>query len=373
MSGGPHIYFAVTNDLTYDRRMHRICGSLQSAGFRVSLVGRRLPESVSIDPQPFKQVRLRCYFRKGKFFYLEYNFRLFLFLLFRRMDGICAIDLDAIIPCYLVSLIKRVPRVYDAHELFCEMKEVSERPFIYKTWKWIERRLVPRFPHGYTVNHLIAEEFREMYGLRYEVIRNMPAASPLSSGAVHERYILYQGAVNEGRCFEQLIPAMKQVDARLVICGDGNFMEGLRSLVRYHGLEHKVEFRGLIPPDQLTDITRKARIGITLFEKKSKSNYYSLANRFFDYIHSGVPQLCVDYPLYREIQQLHEIAILIPEVTADSVARSLNRLLQDDTLWNRLHQNCLKASRELNWQHEEKKLIDFYGNIFGKASAYHNS
>ena len=132
MPGVPHIYFAVTNDLTYDRRMHRICGSLQAAGFRITLVGRHLSSSAPIEPGPYKQIRLHCLFSKGKFFYLEFNIRMFFFLLFRRMDAICAIDLDAIIPCYLVSLVRRIPRVYDAHELFCEMKEVSERPAIYK-------------------------------------------------------------------------------------------------------------------------------------------------------------------------------------------------------------------------------------------------
>jgi glycosyltransferase involved in cell wall biosynthesis len=373
MSRVPHIYFAVTNDLTYDRRMHRICGSLQAAGFRVTLVGRQLPSSSPIEPRAFRQIRLHCLLTKGKFFYLEYNIRLFFCLLFRRMDAVCAIDLDAIIPCYLVSLIRRIPRVYDAHELFCEMKEVAERPAIHKVWKWIERKMVPRFPRGYTVNHLIAREYKEMYGLDYTVIRNMPPASPLSNGAVHERFILYQGAVNEGRCFEQLIPAMKQVNAGLMICGDGNFMEQARDLVKQHGLESKVTFKGMVSPAQLAGITRKARVGITLFEKKSKSNYYSLANRFFDYIQAGVPQLCVDYPLYREIQQRHEIGILIPEVSEEAIIHSLNSLLQDDILWERLHQNCLEASKEFNWQREEKKLIDFYGNIFGKASSHHQS
>lgn len=373
MSEGPHIYFAVTNDLTYDRRMRRICGSLQQAGFDVTLVGRRLPGSIPIDIQQFKQVRLYCFFKKGMLFYAEFNIRLFLFLLFRRVDGICAIDLDAILPCYLASLIKRVPRVYDAHELFCEMKEVAERPRIYRVWKWIEKRLVPRFPYGYTVNHLIAGEFRNMYGVDYRVIRNMPPALPEAADNVHEHYILYQGAVNEGRCFEQLIPAMKQVDARLVICGDGNFMEQAKALVAGHGLQDKIDFRGMVPPGKLGEVTRRARIGITLFEKQSRSNYYSLANRFFDYIQAGVPQLCVDYPLYREIQDKYEVALLLPEVSEDEVARALNKLLTDEATWNRLHKNCLQAAGELNWQQEEKKLLDFYGNIFGKTSAYHHA
>ncbi len=34
------IVFTVTNDLTYDQRMHRICSSLARAGYTVQLIGR---------------------------------------------------------------------------------------------------------------------------------------------------------------------------------------------------------------------------------------------------------------------------------------------------------------------------------------------
>ena len=67
------IVFAVTNDLNNDRRMHRICGSLQNAGYHVVLVGRKLKTSKQIAPKSFGQLRLNCLFNKGKLFYLEYN------------------------------------------------------------------------------------------------------------------------------------------------------------------------------------------------------------------------------------------------------------------------------------------------------------
>src|ERR1700761_5370924 len=136
------IYFTVTNDLVYDQRMIRICRSLAANGYSVVLVGRRVGGSPVLNPEPFEQKRLRCLFRKGKAFYLEYNLRLLIFLWFRRMDGICAIDLDTILPCLWVSRRKRIPRIYDAHELFSEMKEVISRPGIKRVWDRVERYAV---------------------------------------------------------------------------------------------------------------------------------------------------------------------------------------------------------------------------------------
>ncbi|MBV6654871.1 MAG: hypothetical protein KI786_13995, partial [Mameliella sp.] len=56
----------VTNDLTYDQRMIRICSSLSRAGYKVTLVGRQRPGSAPITNRPFEQVRLKCHFDAGK-------------------------------------------------------------------------------------------------------------------------------------------------------------------------------------------------------------------------------------------------------------------------------------------------------------------
>jgi hypothetical protein len=158
------IYFTVTNDLSYDQRMIRICTSLAADGHKVILVGRKRKKSIDLQLQTFTQKRIYCFFDKGKLFYAEYNVKLFFYLLFSSMNCICAIDLDTILPCYFVSRIKNVHRVYDAHELFCEMKEIVTRPFIYKSWKKIEQFCVPRFKYGYTVNKPIADEFNKICG-----------------------------------------------------------------------------------------------------------------------------------------------------------------------------------------------------------------
>lgn len=356
------IYLTVISDLSFDQRMKRICRSLTAGGYRVVLVGRQTRKSVPLKSEPYLQKRLYCYFTRGKLQYIEFNLKLFGFLLFRKMDAICAIDLDTIIPCYWTSVIKRIVRIYDAHELFCEMQEIVRRPAIYKFWKIVERKYVPRFKNGYTVNQPIANEFNKMYGINYEVIRNITVLKNTNNITTTRRasYILYQGSVNEGRSFDTLIPAMQYVDLPLWICGEGNYMEQARELTRRYQLENKIIFKGAVLPEELVAITEGASIGITLFEKQGLSNYFSLANRFFDYIHAGVPQLCVDYPVYRQINNDFEVACLISDLSAENIAAAINRMLSNPELWQQLHQNCVKAREIYNWQEEEKKLLSFY-------------
>ncbi len=357
------IYFTVTNDLAYDQRMQRICSSLAENGYAVTLVGRKLASSLPLAEKKFAQKRIRCWFNKTKWFYAEYNIRLFFFLLFKKMDAIRAIDLDTILPCLRISRWKRIPRIYDAHELFTELKEVITRPSVQKVWTRIEKKAVPKFKYGYTVSESIAEEFKRRYKVDYKTIRNVPVLQPLESNMQTERFILYQGAVNEARGLEYLIPAMQWVNSKLVICGDGNFMEQLKKLISDYKLEEKVELQGMLSPDKLREISHQAFIGVAVPEKEGLNQYLALPNKLFDYIHSGLPQVTVDYPEYRKINSQFEVAVLLDDISPKRIAEALNNLLTDDVLYKRLKENCLKARAILNWQQEEKKLISFYHTI----------
>lgn len=360
------VFFTVTNDLTYDQRMHRICTTMAENGYVVTLVGRRLQGSLPLTKQKFRQKRIRCFFNKGKRFYAEYNTRLFFFLLFKKMDAICAIDLDTILPCYYISKWKKIPRIYDAHELFTGLKEVETRPRIKKFWTGIERRIVPKYRFGYTVSQSIADEFRHRYGVTYSVIRNITRLREFNTSLPSEKFLLYQGAVNEARAFEYLIPAMKHIDQKLVICGDGNFMGQLKQLIKKHGLEDKVELKGMLSPDDLWIVSQKAAIGMGVAENTGINQYLALPNKFFDYIHAGLPQIAMKFPEYVKLNQEFHVAVLIDDIEPERIADTVNNLLHNDVLYQGLRENCLKARQVLNWQQEEKKLLDFYQSVFNQ-------
>jgi len=310
----PHIICTVTNDLSYDQRMHRICSSLVTFGYDVTLVGREMPGSIPLKQEPYRQVRLPLTYQTGKVFYAEYNLKLYSWLkkevirLSGQNVGICAIDLDTIVPCYYISRKYGLPRLYDAHELFTELTEVKRRPLVSAIWHQIERIYVNRYNFGYTVNQFIKEEFYRRYKVNYEVVRNMPLQlksenQPIENLSITlpSKFFLYQGAVNEGRAFDELIPAMRLVDISLVIVGNGNYFEKVKAMIASHNLKEKVILTGYLPPMQLLTFTQKAYAGITLFNNSGLNQYYSLANRFFDYVQAGIPQLCNQYPEYETL------------------------------------------------------------------------
>ncbi len=359
------IRFTVSNDLSYDQRMQRIAGVLVEAGFEVELIGRKRKSSIPLDPKTFGQTRLNCYFENGKLFYFEYNIRLFFYLLFKKAQVYGAVDLDTLLPCTLAAKIRGSKLVFDAHEYFTEVPEVVHRPITKAIWQILGDACIPLVDKAYTVGPQLAELFSKQYGLAFETILNVPLLQTHSfkNSEKKENIILYQGALNEGRGLAQLIVAMKQVNARLQIAGEGDLSESLRSLVQQNSLENKVEFLGFVKPEYLPELSASAKIAINLLEPKGLSYQYSLANKFFDYIHAGIPQLCADFIEYRKINLLFEVAILC-DCKEDEIAVQLNNLLSNRLLYQRLQQNCGKAAQVYNLQREANKLTRIYSSLF---------
>jgi glycosyltransferase involved in cell wall biosynthesis len=360
------IICTVSNDLTYDQRMQRICESLAKAGYRVTLVGRKLPDSKPPGIFPYQQKRFRLFFNRGKGFYLELQVRLFFFLLFSRFDLICAVDLDTLPPAFGAAFIKRKKCILDAHEYFSEVPEVIERPLVKKTWELVARVFIPRLHGAYTVCESLADLFSQKYGIPYGVIRNVPKGKnqpgikPLQNPFI----LIYQGVLNDGRGLEEVIEAMKYLEnCELWLAGEGDLSAELRQLAERFEVSSKVKFLGRISPTELHSLTSKAHIGLNLLKNKGLNYYYSLANKAFDYIQAGIPSLSMDFPEYRRINQKFEVFHCVGSLEPRHLAETIHALQLDETRYQRLAKACLEASKEFVWEKEEIKLLAIYQNL----------
>lgn len=339
--------------------MHRICQTLAENGFSITLIGRKLPHSAPLERRLYNQIRLSCFFNKGKIFYAEYNIRLFWKLLFMKADVLCAIDLDTIMPVFWASFVRRKKRYFDAHEYFEEVPEVIDRKIVQAIWRWIAYIYIKRFHVCYTVSCSLAKELSRKYNKHFDVIRNVPYLTTESSER-DRTYLLYHGALNAGRGLEVLIEAMQFIDMPLMIAGEGDISEKLRQLAQQLKLLHKINFLGYVKPDNLKPLLSGAFAGMNLLEHKSMSYYYSLANKFFDYIHAGVPVITMNFPEYRHINQQYEVGILLDTLSPAAIIDAVNRLKQDNMLYLRLKQNCNRAKMIYNWQRESANLLKLY-------------
>ncbi len=359
-----HIIFTVTNDLTYDQRMHRICSTLAAAGYAVTLAGRLLPESVALKTTLFVQKRLPCHFRKGVLFYAEYNLRLFFFLLTASYDAVCSIDLDTLPAGCCATLLRGKKRVFDAHEYFTEVPEVVNRRIVRACWAFLARICLPFYRHAYTVGPELAAIFTKKYRIAFAVVRNVPHKT-LSSPPQQGSGLLYQGALNAGRGLEPLLVAMQSIEnVSLTLAGEGDCSAALRAQATALQVNDKVQFLGYVQPEDLKKRTRDAWLGLNLLENTGLSYYYSLANKFFDSVQAGIPVLTMNFPEYSALNRQYEVAILLDDLTPASIAAAVQRLQTDQELYLRLQANCLLAREVWNWEREKETLLRVWESVF---------
>jgi len=364
------VIVSVINDLVTDQRVDKVCQTLSSLNCDVCLVGRKMRNSPNLDSRGYRMHRMKLIFEKGPFFYAEYNIRLFFYLLFHKSDMLISNDLDTLLPNHFIAKIKNTPLVYDSHEYFTEVPELVHRKRTQAIWKFIERKLFPKQADIITVNDSIAGLFESDYGIRPNVVRNIPRkrqsvekVSKKKLGLPEGSYILIlQGSgINVDRGSEELIEAMRFVNnAVLLIVGGGDVIDTLKLMTKKYGIEQKIIFKPRVPYQQLMQYTAIADLGLTL-DKSTNLNYkFSLPNKLFDYIQVGIPVLSSRLPEIEKIILKYDVGDFIPDHKPKNIAKKINQILSNPLQMEKWKKNCKFAASELTWENEEKVLIDIY-------------
>ena len=363
------IVLAVTNDLVTDQRLHRIAETLFNFGADVLLVGRVLPESITVNNRKYKIKRFKLLFIKGPLFYITFNIRLFFYLLFIKVNVIVSNDLDTLPACFFAALIRFKKLVFDSHELFTEVPELQNRKFIRSLWLTIEKLLVPKLKYAYTVCDSIAEFYKKKYGTSFITIRNLPYKKLVtpdlkkSDDSYDVKIILYQGSVNLGRGIEKIIKSLVYLEnVVFIIAGRGDIENDLKTLIKETGVEEKVKFTGVIPYEHLHELTIKAHLGISLEENMGLNYYYALPNKLFDYIQARLPVLVSSFPEMEMIVRSYSIGETTSETDPIKLSVILNSMLNDNNKREKWLKNLEKAAEELVWEKEREILKDFYLN-----------
>ena len=365
------IIVSVTNDLSTDQRVKKVCAFLHEMGFDITLCGRLLKGSKPITDRPYQLKRFRLWFNKGPLFYANYNIRLWFFLIFKKTDFLLANDLDTLLANAWVKRLKKTTiLVYDSHEYFTEVPEIQNKPLVKKTWQWIEKKSMPFVDQFYTVNESIADIYRKQTGKNVLVVRNIsdPKYIKLTYNKAElglpsdKKIVIMQGAgINVDRGAEEAVDAIKLVpDSILIFVGDGDAIPALKQRIIREGLEDKVLFFPKQPYDKLMNYTQHADLGLAL-DKPNNLNYkLALPNKLFDYIHAGIPVLSSNLIEIERIISTHKIGRVINNHDPKHIADQMKTLLFDDHLIDALKTNCQKAAKSLTWQNETKILRSIY-------------
>jgi len=367
------IVVSVTTDLVTDQRVHKVCTSLYDAGFDILVVGREMKSSLPIGQRSYATKRFKLWFEKGALFYAAFNARLFFFLLFVKADILLANDLDTLLPNYLVSRLRRIPLAYDNHEYFTGTPELLKRPVVYGVWKTIERNIFPKLKYIYTDNDAKQKLFEDEYDVPVKVVKNVPMYHPVMEAKEitiqfpkDKKILIYQGTgINIHRGTEELTEAMQYLDDSYILyfIGSGDVINVLKEKVQELKLQDKVIFTGKVPFQELQQYTRHAHLGFTLDKPISDNYIYSLPNKLFDYVHAGVPVIAARLQEVEKMINKYNIGAFIPSHDPQHIAATIKEAFETPGRLEEWKRNLPIAAQEVNWQNEEKVLVEIYKNI----------
>ena len=354
-----------------DQRVRKVCDTLTQNNFNITLVGRVLQHSENIN-RSYPTVRFKLFFNKGALFYMEYNLRLFFFLLYRRYDIYHSNDLDTLLPMWLTAFIFNKKLVYDSHEYFTGVPEIQNRYFVKKVWSLIEGFIFPRLKYVFTVNESISDLYFNDYKIRPLVIRNLPNKSILKKFKskkelglpLNKKLVILQGSgINIDRGAEELLEAISlQDDFFLSVVGTGDVIDKLKKRCTQIDLINKVLFVPTLPYSQMMQFTINSDVGVSL-DKSNNINYqFSLPNKIFDYAKAEIPFVSTNLVEIRKIAEQYHTGVLISSLNPEIIIEGLNKAIVLKASKNFIA-NVTKMNSTLHWESESVSLVKTYDSF----------
>lgn len=268
------------------------------------------------------------------------------------------------------------PIIYYPFELFGE--EVPGPQSLGKRfWMRIERLLLRYVIQGLIVpNRERGEIYRVERGSRVEpvIVRNCaPYATYERQFNMHaklglsrsQRIVLYHGTFMSTRCLEQLIAASRLFpeDAVLVLMGqiNGYWRNHLEPMIQQDGIAGRVLHFPWVSPDAVMQYVADADVGVVIYGKSTRNNYFCAPTKLHEFIMAGVPIVGSNWPYIRQIVDEYGIGVCFDPYDPASIASAVATVLAEPReAWNTRLES---ARQDLNWENEAKVFCSYVGHI----------
>jgi glycosyltransferase involved in cell wall biosynthesis len=356
-----------------ERRIFNQAKTALKNGYRVEIFALQLPDlplKMRLNEIILRRISIGS-LSKGPLKFIIFNLKLLGLLIRADFNILHAHDLWVLPATALASMIKNCALIYDSHEFASGLEIFSKKPVSGMIWALVEKIFIKRNGAIIAINNYHKGLFLDRYKNIPEpvVIMNFPfryensKTEHLPEFAERHDKILYQGILKNHRGLPQVIEASAELlSGTLEIIGYGDIENDLYQLVKKLKLEQKVIFRGKFEWSRLLDATKMAKAGLALFEPEGINYKFASPNKFFEYIMAGTPVIASNIPSFRDFISNYEVGILVSVNDETQIAQAMNKLIQDEEYWNKLHNNCLAAREKWNWEAQEGQFLSIYQN-----------
>lgn len=262
---------------------------------------------------------------------------------------------------------------YDAHEdLQMQILEKESIPQILrlpisKLIKWYLKITLNKFDEIFSVTPHIVDSLKKI-SKSVTLITNYPIIEKsdildYNNYKNRDNILCYSGTVYHNSNQEYILEGITNVkDLKYHIAGtlDNNYLLKLSGFISWS----KVKFFGRLSKNELKLFYQSAIAGIIIFDYSPNLGYKTGtlgSNKLFEYMREGLPIICTDFDLWKEIVKKYDCGICVEPNNARHIEDAIIFLIKNKEKAYQMGQNGRKAVlEEYNWQTQEKKYIAIY-------------
>jgi glycosyltransferase involved in cell wall biosynthesis len=270
-------------------------------------------------------------------------------------DVVHSHDLDTLAQGVLISKLKSVPLVYDAHEHYAKMVEGDLPKVASSLLDRIEQWLMPNVDLLVAANSMIEEELCP----QKDSIVVMNCIDLVNEEKIpHSDFTLfYGGSLEPGRLIEDVVEVLSRHPiCTLRIAGDGSLARNLRMIKNKH---KNIWYVGQLGKNELKVSMLSSDVVLCLFDPSNANNAIGTPNRLFEAMAFGLSVIATEGTASGKIVEETGCGLVIPWSEYNFI-EAVNKL-KDIKLREKLGLNGKKAVKEMyNWGIMKTRLIEAY-------------
>lgn len=216
-----------------------------------------------------------------------------------------------------------------------------------------------------TATSTIEERFTKLGCLAID-IKNYPNMTDLDRADLNweqkEHAVCYLGSIWEERGLFDMIAAIEQTDANLLLAGNFAYMHDRDKAMKMSGWK-KVRYLGYLNREEVSQILAKSIAGLVVLHPLV--NYLdALPVKMFEYMFAGIPSIASDFPLWKQIIEEHQCGICVNPLDPKAIAAAIQWIIDNPEPARQMGENGRRAIEEkYNWNYESTKLLELYNKL----------
>jgi len=196
------------------------------------------------------------------------------------------------------------------------------------------------------------------YPIIDENVTSLPPKQP-------NRKLCFAGGVADIWNHETVISILNECNATYELAGPVTDTY-LNKLINTDGWE-RVNYRGLIPFASVSNMLTNSAVGMAIlsYHDNVGGTTGSLGvNKFYEYLLNGLPIVCTNFDLWREIIETEKCGICVNPSDRNGIKEAVQYLLDNPDIATQMGMNGRRAVLEkYNWTNQEKILLTMYAEM----------